>query len=88
MIWQIKIDDNSKKQLAKLDKQSQKIIAAYLRKIFKAGHPKQFGKPLKHNFKGLWRYRVNKFRIVCHIKNEELIVIVLRIAKRDIIYDD
>ena len=47
--------------------------------------PKQ-GKPLSGNLKGLWRLRVDKFRIIYQIKDNELIVFVLNIGNRKNIY--
>lgn len=90
MSWIIKIDDIAKKKLRKLDHQSQKAITTYLyKRIAKLEHPKQSGKVLVGNdYKGLWRYRVDKFRIICNIKENELIVLVVKIAKRDIVYDE
>ena len=69
MSWTIKIDAAYEKELCKLDRQSQKLILSYLNnKIAKLTHPKQLGKPLKHKLKGLWRYRINKFRLMIMTK--------------------
>lgn len=66
-----------------------KLILSYLNnKIAKLNHPKQLEKPLKNKLKGLWRYRVNKFRLICRIQENKLIVLVLKVAKRGVIYDD
>lgn len=43
--------------------------------------PKQ-GKPLSGNLRGLWRLRVDKFRVIYQIKDNELIVYVLNIGHR------
>lgn len=89
MNWTIKIDESCKKELYKLDKQSQKLILSHLKnKIAKLNHPKLLGKPLTNKLKGLWRYRVNKFRLICRIQEDKLIILILKIAKRDVIYDD
>jgi len=42
---------------------------------------------LLNNFSGKWRYRVGKYRIICNVKNNELIIEVLKIEKRDKVYD-
>ena len=88
MSWKIQIDNSCEKTLSKLDKQSQTLIVNYLKKITNQSNPKNLGKPLRNRLKGLWRYRVNKFRIICRIRDKELIILVLKIAKRDIIYND
>jgi len=43
-------------------------------------------KPLKGEYKGKFRLRVNQYRIVFKIQDEELIVIIVRIGHRKEIY--
>jgi mRNA interferase RelE/StbE len=89
MKWQIKFKGKSKKQLDKLDKESRDKILKYLYKtVSNLQHPNQLGKALRNNLKGCWRYRVNKFRIICELQEGELIVLVLKVAQRDIVYED
>jgi mRNA interferase RelE/StbE len=54
----------------------------------KLNHPKESGKALSPNKKGLWRYRVDKFRILCKLEENNLVILVLKIAKRDVVYED
>lgn len=49
--------------------------------------PRRFGKALKGNLRGLWRYRVGNFRIICRIEDEVLSVLVITIGHRRDIYD-
>ncbi len=87
--WKIEFKPKANKQLNKLDKKSQQEIQNYLNEIvLNLQHPKQLGKVLRYNLKGYWRYRVNKFRIVCELHEDKLIVLVVKIAKRDVVYDD
>ncbi len=87
MAWTIEFTKNADKQLSKLDHQSRKSIQEYLEyRITKLDHPTSVGKALEGDMRGLWRYRVNKLRIVCRIENNELLVLVLEIALRDKIY--
>jgi mRNA interferase RelE/StbE len=51
-------------------------------------HPKLSGKALGANKKGLWRYRMDKFRIICKLEEEALVILVIKIAKRDVVYSD
>ncbi len=44
------------------------------------------GKALSGEFKGLYRWRSGKFRIIYEIQQEALIVLVLRIAHRKDVY--
>ena len=85
--WKIDFEDPAKKEFKKLDKYSQHLIEEYLdTKVLKSKHPKYLGKPLSFNYKGLWRYRVGKFRIICKIKEDRLVVMIVKIGKRDGVY--
>jgi mRNA interferase RelE/StbE len=87
--WKIDFEPDAGKQLKKLDKYSQQLIRNYLKdKVLNLEHPKMLGKALKHSLKGCWRYRVDKFRIVCDLQENRLIVLVVKIAKRDVVYED
>lgn len=88
MTWTIKFSEISAKQFKKLNKSIAKDILNYLEKISLLDNPRKFGKPLRYNKSGLWRYRVNDYRIVCEIKDSELIIAVIRLGHRKEIYDD
>lgn len=74
----------AEKQFAKLDKPVQKRIKKYLAEI---KNPRSRGKALIGNLMGMWRYRVGDYRILCKIKDEELIILVLEVGHRKNIYD-
>ena len=87
--WKIEFRPEAQKQFCKLDKQSQKEIQTYLNeRILKLEHPRLSGKALTSSLKGLWRYRVDKFRIICDIQEDRLVILIIKIAKRDEIYND
>ena len=50
--------------------------------------PWNLGKPLKGNFKGFFRYRMGKFRIIYTIQEDRLLILVLKVGKRDEVYDE
>ena len=87
MIWKVEWDDRARRELRKLDKPVQENVLKYLReRITKAQNPKQFGKSLSYEKYGLWRYRVQNYRIICRINEEEYTVSVLAIGHRKDIY--
>ncbi len=87
--WQITLTKSAQKELTKLSPNAQELILHYLyNDVLKLKHPKLLGKVLRHHLKGYWRYRVNKFRIVCELQEDKLIVLVIKIAKRDVVYED
>ncbi|HLD55293.1 MAG TPA: type II toxin-antitoxin system RelE/ParE family toxin [Candidatus Nanoarchaeia archaeon] len=74
----------AKKFIEKLDKIEQKQIFT---KIKQLKNNSQLGKPLIGNLSGLWRLRVNKYRIIYEIKKSELIIYILQIGHRKNIYE-
>ena len=48
--------------------------------------PHRFGKPLRHERHGLWRYRVRDYRIICEIREQSGVVFVLSVKHRSIVY--
>lgn len=88
MSWVCKFDRRALRELRKLDVQSRKMIIAYLEERIEGGEdPRRFGKPLKADLAGLWRYRVGNYRIICRIVDQELVVLVLSAGHRKTIYE-
>ena len=87
-IWTVEFDDAARKDFRKLDRSIQKKIEKYLEdNIATNKDPKRFGKALLADKKGLWRYRVEDYRIICRIEEDKVIVLVLAIGHRKEIYD-
>ena len=87
MIWSVEFDDAAAKELRKLAPQQQRKILRYFReRIATEKDPRRFGKPLSHELAGLWRYRLGSLRMVCHIEDHKLLVLVVRVAHRKHIY--
>lgn len=88
MGWTIKFKESALKELEKISKPEQLQIQTYIRqRILTAKNPKDFRKPLGNTKAGLWRYRVEKFRIICHIKDHKLCILIVKIGKCDKVYD-
>lgn len=50
--------------------------------------PRTRGKALTGTLRGLWRYRVGDYRIVCDLVDSRLVVLVIDIDHRSSIYGD
>ena len=88
LAWTIEFDAVALKQLQKLSQPTQLQILAYLKSLLKkSDNPQIFGKPLLNEKRGLWRYRVNKYRIICKIEKVKCLIIVVKIGKRDKVYE-
>jgi mRNA interferase RelE/StbE len=87
--WTVEFDDRARRELRKLDATPQQAILRYLReRIAVAEDPRRFGKPLRRNLAGLWRYRVEDYRLICRIEDERVVVLVLQVGHRRDIYED
>jgi mRNA interferase RelE/StbE len=85
--WSIEFTDDGVKSLLSLDRQVQNKIRDYLKnKVLKAPSPKSFGKALAGDKKGLWRYRVGDYRILCSLEEKHLVVLVIKVAHRRKVY--
>jgi mRNA interferase RelE/StbE len=88
LIWTVEFDDAAAKELRKLDRQAQHDILRYFReRIATDEDPRRFGKPLSGNLAGLWRYRVRDYRMICHIEDDKLMVLVVRVSHRKAVYE-
>ena len=90
--YEVKFTESTEKDLKKLNK-SNKAIAKLLKKwisenLIGTQNPKQRGKALTGNLKGLWRYRVGSYRIVVEIKNDILLILIIEISDRKETYKD
>jgi mRNA interferase RelE/StbE len=88
LVWTIKWDARALKTLKKMDKSIQKKILSFLNKrIAPLKNPRIFGKALSYNKYGLWRYRIEDFRILCKIEDEEVVVLVVHVRHRKEVYE-
>ena len=78
--------DIALKQLKKIDKTISKRILDYMDEVAKLKNPRERGKMLVGNLIGFWRYRVGDYRILCKIRDQELIISVVYIAHRKEVY--
>jgi mRNA interferase RelE/StbE len=88
-IWAVEFDDRARRELRKLDRRTQQDILRYLReRVAGSPDPRQFGKPLRMNLAGLWRYRIGDYRVICRIEEHRLVVLVLTVGHRSEVYGD
>lgn len=87
MNWTIKFTAKADKNFAKLEKTMQKRVIAKLEEISKLENPRNIGKALTGNLAGLWRYRVGDYRLVCDIRNSEIVIVVVDVNHRSKVYD-
>ena len=88
MAWRIEFEDAAVKELAKLDKPVARRILAFLReRVSQLDDPRSVGEALKGSKLGeFWKYRVGDYRIVAHIEDEALRILVLKVGNRREVY--
>ena len=75
-------------QFKKLDKSVQKMILTWIaRHLENTDNPRAYGKALRYELKGLWRYRIGNYRLLVKILDDRLIIYTVYIEKRDSVYD-
>ncbi len=73
----------AQKQLKSINPKHAEIILRWLgANIEGCDNPKDHGRPLKGDRKGVWRYRVGDYRILCDIRKERLVVVAVEIVHR------
>ncbi len=88
MSWDYSFTDEALKNLRKVGAEGKRRIVGYLdSNITGCDNPRQFGKALKGDLGDLWRFRTGQYRIICQIKDEELVVLVVRVGHRRDVYD-
>ena len=85
LVWKIEITGEAEKELSRIDKPAAKRIIRYLRERVSVD-PRSFGKSLRGDLSGLWRYRVGDYRVICELYDEKVSVLVIRIGHRKDVY--
>jgi mRNA interferase RelE/StbE len=85
--WTIEITARARKNINNLDKQAAIRVLSFLSdRLAATDNPRQLGKQLTGPLKHYWSYRVGDYRLLCEIKDEKLIVLVLEVGNRREIY--
>jgi mRNA interferase RelE/StbE len=83
MQYRVVVPKKVQKELNKIDVRYQpQILAAFL----ELSNNPYIGKKLEGEHKGEWSYRVGVYRIIFRIKNQELIVLIVKVGHRGGVY--
>lgn len=89
MAYKIELTKKAHKQLKNIDKKQGLIIIKWLDKhVNNCTNYKEVAsyKELTGNNKGAFRYRIGNYRVICELKNNELVIVAIRIGHRKDIY--
>ncbi len=88
MGYRIEFDPRAERELAKLDREVARRIVRFLReRVASLDDPRSIGEALHGPELGrFWKYRVGDYRLICHIQDQRVTVLVLRIGHRRDVY--
>lgn len=87
MIYSLVITADVKKKIKKMDKHLGLMLARNMKsKLDDIEDPRSIGKALQGEYKGLWRYRIGSYRVICEIRDYELIVLAIDVGHRKEVY--
>lgn len=83
MNWKVSISEQAQRELKKMDRQDRELILSYLEtRIDGCADPRLHGEALKQNLTGYWRYRIGKYRILCELVDDIVMVYVIKVEHR------
>lgn len=87
MTYKLLISDDVSKKIKKMDKHLALMLTREMKaKLDGLENPRSIGKALVGQYKGLWRYRIGAYRVICDIRDDELIVLAIDVGHRKNIY--
>jgi len=88
MVWRIEFSPLVEKALAKLDRQiAQRILRFLHERVAPLDDPRQIGEALKGSTLGaFWKYRVGDYRIIAHIDDGAVRILVVNLGNRREVY--
>ena len=86
--WKAEFTPEARRQFERLDRSVQRRIQTYLNENVLAGDPRRFGRALRGNLSGLWRYRVGDFRLIAKLEDAILTIVIIKTGHRSVIYEN
>lgn len=88
MRYEVETTARFDREFKKLDRYTQRMIKAWIEKnLVGCENPRQHGKGLTANRSGQWRYRIGDYRLICEIKEKELVILALSVGHRREVYN-
>jgi mRNA interferase RelE/StbE len=86
-MYHVEFTESAIKSFKKMDKQIASMIFAWISKnLENCDNPRLHGKGLVQDKTGIWRYRIGDYRLLVHIMDHRLIILVVDAGHRREIY--
>lgn len=88
-MWEVIFERKAQKQFNALDSQIKKRIAKFIdERLIPSNNPREIGRALVGATLGdHFRFRIGDYRLICNIQDKEIVILVLRIAHRNEVYN-
>lgn len=85
--WSVSYVKSAVDDISELDGSARRIIKKAIEEKLMVD-PLKFGKPLRRNLSGLFKLRVGDYRIIYQVKENEVVVVVVKVGHRREVYED
>jgi mRNA interferase RelE/StbE len=85
--YRVVLSDAARKELRKMDPQASRTILSWLNKNLQGcENPRWRGKALTGGRADQWSYRIGSYRVLANIRDEEVVIYVLKVGHRGKVY--
>ena len=87
MAWSVEFHSAARDELAALDRPVQKRIQRFIdERLVRADDPRQLGRALTGAWAGFWKYRVGDWRMIAQVRDDRLVIYIVRVGHRREVY--
>jgi mRNA interferase RelE/StbE len=88
LAWRIEFNPQTEKDFKELNQSERKRIFNFLKeRVALLEDPRNIGEALSGKELGhFWKYRVGDYRLICEIRDQEIVILVVRIGHRRDVY--
>jgi mRNA interferase RelE/StbE len=85
--WKLIFTNEAKKKFLKIDSFVQKRIINYFDKnVLNLQDPLILAKPLTGQMSGLWRYRIQDYRVIVAVDKKSFVIVAVEVGHRKNVY--
>jgi mRNA interferase RelE/StbE len=87
LAWSVEFHSAARDELDALDRSVQRRIQRFIdERLIRADDPRQLGRALTGAWAGFWKYRVGDWRMIAQVRDDRLIIYIVRVGHRREVY--